>query len=207
MTEGLAGESDATPEAIAAYYDAWATADYDQDVSSWGYEAPEVVAAQVAALVGDGDEVLDAGCGTGRAGSALRAAGVRHIVGGDFTPASVAAARELGVYTSVNHLDLNTRLDFDDDRFAATVSVGVFSYVADTLASITELLRVTRPGGVVVFTQRTDLWVERHCADLIESLVSSGSCTAVMSDPSPYLPGHPEFAAAIEIIYTTLTVT
>lgn len=205
-SSGLAGESDASPHEIAGYYDKWAASGtYDGDVASWGYEAPERVAAMVVAH-GQVGEVLDAGCGTGRVGVALRAAGVGDVVGGDFTPASVEAARSLGVYNSLDHLDLNGPLAFATDRFSAAVSIGVFSYVLETAAALGELLRVVRPGGVVIFTQRTDIWTERNCDAVITSLVDSGTCAAQMSEPSPYLPGHPEFGADIEIIYTTLEV-
>lgn len=206
MSSGLASESNASPEEIAAYYDAWAADAYDADVAGWGYEAPDRVAAMVAHhLDHQPGPVLDAGCGTGGVGAALHALGVHDIIGGDFTPASVEAARQRGVYRSVDHLDLNERLAFDDDYFAVVASVGVFSYLTDTLATITELLRVTERGGLVIFTQRTDLWAERGCDALIDTLVASGVCTAAMSEPSPYLPGHDEFGTNIGIIYTTLT--
>ena len=207
MGQGLAAESDASPTDIAAYYDAWAANDYDADVTSWGYEAPERVAAMVTRrLQEQPGQVLDAGCGTGRVGAALQALGVKDVIGGDFTPASVEAARRRNVYQSVDHLDLNERLVFNDNQFAAVVSVGVFSYLTDTLATITELLRITEPAGVVIFTQRTDLWAERECDALVSSLVATGVCTAKISDPSPYLPGHDEFGTDIGIIYITLTV-
>ena len=205
MSQGLAGESNASPKDVAAYYDAWAADTYDDDVVGWGYEAPERVAAMAATYLAQQQElVLDAGCGTGQVGAALHALGVTNIIGGDFTPASVAAARQRGLYRSVDHLDLNERLNFDDDQFAVAVSVGVFSYLTNTLATITELLRVTKPGGLVIFTQRTDLWSERNCEALIDTLVTGGACTATMSEPSPYLPGHNEFGTDIGIIYTTL---
>lgn len=205
---GLGGRSDASSDEILELYDSWAASgDYDRDVSEWGYEAPERVAdLAVAALAKTPGEVLDAGCGTGLAGSALRerVGDDQEILGGDFTPSSVEAARSLGSYSAVQHLDLNAPLDYDDARFAVTVSVGVFSYLTDTEATIRELLRITRPGGSVIFTQRTDLWAERDCATLIERLVDAGECTATISEPMPYLPGHPDFGDAIGIRYVTL---
>ena len=99
MGQGLAAESGASPTDIAAYYDAWAANDYDADVTSWGYEAPERVAAMVTRrLQEQPGQVLDAGCGTGRVGAALQALGVKDVIGGDFTPASVEAARRRNVY-------------------------------------------------------------------------------------------------------------
>lgn len=209
MSEGLAAESNASPAEIASYYDDWASSGgYDDDVAGWGYEAPERVAVMAAdhlrKLPGS---VLDAGCGTGRVGSALRAVGVTTLIGGDFTPASVDAARARGVYDTVDYLDLNARLEFDDNMFAVVVSVGVFSYLTDTAATLRELLRITSAGGAVIFTQRTDLWDERDCDAIVAALVSDELCTADMSDAQPYLPQHPEFASDIGIIYTTLIAT
>lgn len=204
---GLGNRANASPEEIAALYDDWASGSYDADVAGWGYDAPERVAAIVAEHLGlRGGSVLDAGCGTGRVGAALRAAGIVDIVGGDFTPASVEAARDRGVYTDVAHLDLNGRLEFADDRFAVAVSVGVFSYVTDLAATIAELLRVVEPGGIVVFTQRTDLWAERDCDAVIASLVDAGTCDVRVAEPVPYLPGHPDFGADVGVIVATLTV-
>jgi len=211
--QGLAGASSASPGDIAAYYDTWALANYDDDVAGWGYEAPGRVAAMAADHFARSAEaagivaVLDAGCGTGGVGTALHGAGFRNIVGGDFTPASIAAAQARAVYRSVVHLDLNERFNFDDAEFAATVCVGVFSYLQDTAAAIGEMLRVTQPGGIVIFTQRTDLWDVRDCPAIIERLVTAGACAATVSEPMAYLPLHPEFADDIEIIYTALTRT
>jgi len=211
--QGLAGESDATPEEIAQYYDDWATAGYDADVLSWGYEAPQRATSMVVShLAGtraaslSSARVLDAGCGTGQVGVALTTAGLCDITGGDFTPASVQAARARGVYAAVDHLDLNGRLSFDDDSFDVAVSVGVFSYLQDTAATLAELVRVVRPSGAVIFTQRTDLWAERNCDEILADLAASGRCDVTTSDVSPYLPGHPEFGDQIGIIYTTVTV-
>ena len=207
--QGLAGEFNATSDEIAAYYDTWALANYDDDVAAWGYEAPHRVAHMVAehfassAHLADA-AVLDAGCGTGGVGQALHEQDLQNLVGGDFTPASVEAARSKGIYRAVDHLNLNERLNFDDGAFGAAVCVGVFSYLQDTAATIAEMLRVTQPGGIVIFTQRTDLWDVRECPAIIDRLVADGACMATVSEPSAYLPRHPEFADKIGIIYSQL---
>jgi predicted TPR repeat methyltransferase len=207
--EGLVSGFEASPAEVAALYDTWAEANYDDDLTSWGYDAPERIAAKIAQHLAStpthGSGVLDAGCGTGRVGAALHALGIADLVGGDFSAASVEVARSRAVYDDVTHLDLNEPLPFDDDRFAGVTSVGVFSYLADSESTIRELLRVVAPTGVLIFTQRTDLWVERDFDRLIESLVGSGSCTATVSEPIVYLPGHAEFGTDIGVFDTTLT--
>lgn len=205
--EGLTDQSKSPPARICKLYDSWAVNGYEKDILSWGYDAHGRVASIVVDhLKQQPGAVLDAGCGTGLVGAALHAEQVRDLVGGDFTPACVKAARERGVYTSVDHLDLNKRLVFDDDQFAIAVSVGVFTYIKDTQAAIAELLRVTKPGGLVLFTQRTDVWKERHCDAIIKSFEAAGTCKATLSEPQPYLPGHPDYSDKIRIIYTTLLV-
>lgn len=204
--EDLAAQSAATSEEVAALYDTWASGgDYDRDVDSWGYVAPAQIAEMTTvALARTPGEVLDAGCGTGKVGVELAQRGIHDVVGGDFTPVSVEAARQRGVYTAVDHLDLNQPLRFDDERFAATVSAGVFTYVTDTDATLRELLRIVQPGGSVLFTQRTDLWDERDCDAIVSSLVADGLCSADVSEPLPYLPLHPDFGDKIEIRYVAL---
>lgn len=201
---GLQSAWETRPEEVAELYDRWADV-YDDDVERWGYEVPERIAELLAARVSRDREVLDAGCGTGRAGVALRNAGFHEIVGVDFSAASLRAASEHGAYRFLSEADMNQRLPFTDNRFGGAVSAGVFSYLTDTEATVRELLRVIEPGGSLVFTQRTDLWEERDLAGLIEGMVAEGTCTAEIGDPQPYLPGHPEFGDHIEVRYVTLT--
>ena len=204
--DGLASQFDTPPEQVAELYDGWANTGYDTDLATWNYEAPARAAAIAIEALGDlaSARILDAGCGTGLVGIELRRQGATHIIGGDFSPTSVEVARQRGVYDDVLHLDLNAPLDFPADSFEAIVSVGVFSYLTDSRATIVELLRVTAPGGCVVFTQRSDLWTERDFDALIATLADEGRCTASISDIAPYLPGHPEFGDDIGIRYVTL---
>ena len=184
-------------------YDDWAPTRYDADLAEWGYEAPQRAAAMLAAAVTTGP-VLDAGCGTGLVGVELRQLGIGPVIGGDFSPVSVETARRRGVYEQVVELDLNALLAFDDRRFRAVVSVGVFSYLTDSEATVRELLRVVEPGGRVLFTQRTDLWDERDFTSLLHGLADEGVCDVSVTEPQPYLPRHPEFGGEIGIRYATL---
>jgi predicted TPR repeat methyltransferase len=202
---GLAASSSSSPEAVQALYDEWVST-YDADVEQWGYDAPDRLAALVVEADAARGEVLDAGCGTGRAGRALRQAGVRTIVGIDFSIESLAVARQSGDYAETQHLDLNDPLPFTSNRFAAVVSAGVFSYLQAPGAVLRELVRVTRPNGLVVFTQRTDLWAERKMDKVLRQLATEQRCHVETSRPVPYLPGHVEFGDAVEVIDTVISV-
>ncbi|MEH6375630.1 class I SAM-dependent methyltransferase [Streptomyces sp. KLMMK] len=97
-----------------------------------------------------GDAVLDAGCGTGRALPALRAAvGPRGVVlGADLTPAMLDAAVRAGRHHDGQLLlaDVAT-LPLRDGSVDAVFAAGLISHLADLVAGLRELARVVRPGG------------------------------------------------------------
>jgi predicted TPR repeat methyltransferase len=189
------GTSD--PEEIADRYDDWAER-YDDDLASWSYQAPAVVAETVIAASPTASAALDVGCGTGLVGRELRERGFGgRIVGLDISEASLAVARLGGAYDSLQRADLQRRLPFDDDAFDVVVCVGVMTYLPDVEQVWRRLARVTQPGGLVVLTQRDDLWTERDCQRVVELLEEEGVWVSVqVAGPAPYLPqgygGTPE---------------
>jgi predicted TPR repeat methyltransferase len=198
------------PEEVRGYYDAQAST-YDALLASWGYDAP----ARVASLLmqwwpggGTARTVLDAGCGTGLAGQALRDAGFDGtLLGVDLSPDSVALAAERGIYDEVVVGDLQQPLREPDDSVDAVVCVGVLTYVPDVAAIWGEFCRVTRPGGYVVLTQRDDIWRERRCNDVLGSLERVGRWAAVhLSPPASYLPGNADFGDEILVRYLAARV-
>ncbi|MFK8025860.1 MAG: class I SAM-dependent methyltransferase [Ilumatobacter sp.] len=205
--QGLAAAVESTPAQIEALYDAWVT-DYERDVLSWGYDAPTVSAGRLAQLVVPASaHVLDAGCGTGLTGVALAAAGFTRLTGIDLSADSLEHAERRDVYATTRQVDLTAELPFDDDEFGGLLCCGVLSYLPDVGSVLGEFVRVVEPGGSVVFTQRTDLWVGRDTQQAIDGLVAARRCTADVSGPKPYLPKNPEFTDSLGIRYVALTVT
>jgi hypothetical protein len=63
------------------------------------------------------------------------------------------------------------------------------TYLPDVEAVWREFARVVRPGGMVVVTQREDLWVPRGCHAVVDRLAADGVWTPVeVRGPAPYLP-------------------
>jgi len=200
------GTSD--PREVADRYDAWAKA-YDDDLASWSYQAPAVVADTVLSRLPEVASVLDVGCGTGLAGRALRERGFEgQLRGLDISQASLEIARQGGAYDAVEQADLQQRLPLDDDSVDAVVCVGVMTYLPEVEAVWREFARVARPGGLVVVTQREDLWHDRECPAVIARLEDEGVWTPLdVTGPSPYLPEGYGGTPAVSCYYLTARVS
>jgi predicted TPR repeat methyltransferase len=189
------GTSD--PREVADRYDEWARR-YDEDLASWSYQAPTVVAETVVTQHPEAGSVLDVGCGTGLVGRALRSRGFAgRIRGLDISRASLEIARKCGAYDTLEHADLQQRLAVDDDSVDAVVCVGVMTYLPEVEAVWREFARVARPEGLVVATQREDLWHTRKCQAVVDRLQDEGMWTPLeITGPAAYLPhgygGTPE---------------
>lgn len=111
------------------------------------------------------DTVLELGCGYGRI--ALRVAEVaRHVTGIDTAPESVALARELaGGNPRCEFLEMDAlNLGFRDGSFDVVLCLqnGICAFRLDPASLMKEALRVTRPGGRVLFSSYSDgIWDAR----------------------------------------------
>jgi predicted TPR repeat methyltransferase len=152
--------------------------------------------------------VLDVGCGTGLVGRALRARGcTARLAGLDISQASLEVALRSGVYDVVAQADLQQRLPLPDGSVEAVVCVGVMTYLPEVEAVWRELARVTRTGGLVVATQREDLWHSRDCQAVVDRLADDGVWTPLdVAGPAPYLPEGYGGTPAVDCFYLTARV-
>jgi SAM-dependent methyltransferase len=92
--------------------------------------------------------LLDAGCGSGRTLDELARYG--RVSGIDLSPEAVAAARRRG-HDDV-HVSAVEHLPFPDATFDVVTCLDVIEHTPDDRATLAELLRVTRPGGLLLVT-------------------------------------------------------
>ena len=98
------------------------------------------------------DDVLDVGCGEGYGAPILLGAG-RSYVGIDLSEAVVGEARgNFGSDRARFSAFDGARIPLDDAAFDAAVSFQVIEHVTDVSAYLTEIRRVLRPTGWVMFT-------------------------------------------------------
>ena len=99
------------------------------------------------ARITEGDRVLDVGSGTGALSAAAAAIESVQVTGIERSAAYVAYARE--------HVDGRFEvgdalaLPFSDDAFDRALSMLVLNFVPDPAAALQQMIRVTRPCGVV----------------------------------------------------------
>jgi SAM-dependent methyltransferase len=106
------------------------------------------------------DAVLDFGCGCGRV--MRRWAGVRgpSFFGSDYNPKLVEWCRDNLPFGHFEVNGLAPPLPFADDQFDLVYALSVFTHLTEQLQHkwIAELRRVTKPGGLVLFTTRGEAW-------------------------------------------------
>ena len=193
---------------VAKSYDDWADT-YDKTLADWDYRAPTHAAELLRAKVPLDATILDAGCGTGLTGAALRAAGFTGTIDGlDLSASSLEEAAKHGVYRTLNMANFQALpLAIPNAIYNGLICIGVLTYVPDSEAVLREFARLVRPGSVILITQRDDLFHERGFEEIVKGLAGTGIFSDFeISDPQPYLPANPDFGDAIKVIYVTMKV-
>lgn len=168
---------------LRAIYDEWAAA-YDSDLQAFGYSYPPAIAGLVARYVSEREApILDAGAGTGIVGEVLAILGYTRLTGIDLSDAMLAVARAKGVYALLRNQTLGKRLDFADDTFAAVVSAGVLTTGHAPPSCFDELIRVTRPGGHLIFTLSMPAYEEAGFGPKLEALTEQRLWREVETTP------------------------
>jgi predicted TPR repeat methyltransferase len=178
------------PEEVAALYDGWAET-YDAEMSAAGYRHPTICLALLSRHLPRGAKpLLDAGAGTGLIGEWLGIMGYPHVEALDISEGMLAQAARKGAYAALHRLALGGSLPFADGHFAGIVSAGVFTSGHVGVEGLPELIRICRPGGIIVLTVKNTLWDSGFSARIAE-LAAQGH-VAIAEETAPYvsMPGE-----------------
>jgi ubiquinone/menaquinone biosynthesis C-methylase UbiE len=136
-------------DATRAYYDEFSRAyeRHRRPNDSRGYHALiDDLEIGITARYGRGKDILECGCGTGLILERL-ADFAKSTKGIDLSPGMLEKAKERGLDVTVGSV---TDLPFEDASFDVTCSFKVLAHVPDISKALSEMARVTRPGGVVL---------------------------------------------------------
>lgn len=160
-----------TPQELAERYDDLAGS-YDDELATdvSPQRAVEVLVRYVAIEA----RILDAGCGTGKIGQLLYERGNRKLEGLDISPAMLQEARKKRCYTALYQEALGGTLALPTAAFDAVVCVGVFVRGHAPSSSFDDLIRVTRPGGHIIFTLRPEFYAGTDFKDKMATLTDVG---------------------------------
>jgi ubiquinone/menaquinone biosynthesis C-methylase UbiE len=135
--------------ATRAYYDEFARAYEAQRRPSdpHGYHAMlDQLEVELVARYGTSRDVLECGCGTGLLLERF-ATFARSAKGIDLSPGMLQKARERGLDVREGSI---TALPWDDASFDVTCAFKVLAHVPQIGKALSEMARVTRPGGVIL---------------------------------------------------------
>ena len=180
-----------TDDQALQMYEDWAET-YDEEVLDENdYQQPERCALALKKHLPDGDiAVLDVGCGTGLSGLGLKAHGFTNIDGCDFSPAMLDKAGKTGAYKRLFEANLNQPpLDAGDGVYDAATAVGIFSFGHVDADAMDEILRVVRPGGIVVIGLNQHFYDEGSLVAKLSKLESSGAIKKLSEEHGAHVPG------------------
>lgn len=159
---------------LAERYDVWAS-EYEQDLEEgFGYIGPQRVVDVLANYLPQDAKILDAGAGTGLVGLHLHSRGYSNVEGMDISSGMLAKAAEKNVYSALSQEVMGEPLGFASDAFDGVVSVGVLTYGHAPSHSFDELIRITRPGGFIVFPLVVDFYESSDFAQKMKDLEEAG---------------------------------
>ncbi len=175
-------------------YDQWA-AEYDKDLSDeFAWNAPQTAVDIFVKHVPTGAKVLDAGAGTGLVGECLARSGYQDLYAMDLSMGMLEEARGKVLYKEFHQMTLGEELGFETASFDAVISVGVFTTGHAPAHAFDELARITKPGGIIVFSLRVDLYEEGGFKEHQAGMEEAGKWKlAELSEPYYPLPkGEPD---------------
>ncbi|NXH16678.1 MET27 protein, partial [Bucco capensis] len=176
----------ALPERLRLY-DVWAPR-YEQDVEALEYRAPHLAAASLAFAFLEppaGARLLDVACGTGLVARELHQRGFRCLHGVDGSEGMLERARSTGLYQQLWQCALGQEpLPVPAEHYDAVTVVGALGEGQVPSEAVPELLRVTKPGGFLCLTTRSNPSNLRYKAELeavLERLEKQGAWQKVLA--------------------------
>ena len=192
-------------EELSRRYDQWAK-DYDSDLTEeFDYQGPQRSGELFARYVPREARVLDAGAGTGLMGEILSRRGYNDLIAMDLSSGMLAEARKKNVYREFHQMALGEPLDFAADSFDAVACIGTLTVAHAPASSFDDLVRVTRPGGYIVFIMRPDVYENNGFKEKQSALEAEGKWQLVeVTDKFQSLPrGEPDIYQQVWVYRVT----
>ena len=165
---------------------------YDEAMSDdVGWRGHIELAAVVERHVAKSAKLMDAGAGTGMLGDQLAARGFCNMDANDLSPGMLARAESKKIYKDCQVAELGKPLSYASDVYDAVTACGVFTPNHAPANALEELVRVAKPGGLILFTLRSDETPEDFQPQM-DALVARGAWELVEAcEPFPSIASEP----------------
>ena len=158
-----------SPDDNVELYSAWAET-YDNDfIEDMQYKLHFSVAEEFVLNGGKG-LILDVGAGTGALAQALLQKGKFSIEATDISEEMLKVAKSKKIYERSFLSDLTDEIPMENDIYDGVVSSGTFTHGHVGPSAMIELVRVTKPGGLVTISVNEKHWIALNFENEVEKL-------------------------------------
>ena len=158
-----------SPDDNVELYSAWAET-YDNDfIEDMQYKLHFFVAEEFVLNGGKG-LILDVGAGTGALAQALLQKGKFSIEATDISEEMLKVAESKKIYERSFLSDLTEEIPMENDIYDGVVSSGTFTHGHVGPSAMVELVRVTKPGGLVTISVNEKHWIALNFENEVEKL-------------------------------------
>ena len=158
-----------SPDDNVELYSAWAET-YDNDfIEDMQYKLHFSVAEEFVLNGGKG-LILDVGAGTGALAQALLQKGKFSIEATDISEEMLKVAESKKIYERSFLSDLTKEIPMENDIYDGVVSSGTFTHGHVGPSAMVELVRVTKPTGLVTISVNEKHWIALNFANEVEKL-------------------------------------
>ena len=152
-----------------ALYSAWAETYDNSFIVDMKYKLHFAVAEEFILNGGKG-LILDVGAGTGALAEALLQKEKFCVEATDISEEMLKIADSKKIYKRSFLSDLTKEIPVDDGSYDGVVSSGTFTHGHVGPSSIRELVRVTKPGGLITISVNEKHWISLDFAGEVENL-------------------------------------
>ena len=158
-----------SPDDNVELYSAWAET-YDNDfIKDMQYQLHFSVAEEFVLNGGNG-LILDVGAGTGALAQALLQKGKFSIEATDISEEMLKVAESKKIYERSFLSDLTEEIPMENDIYDGVVSSGTFTHGHVGPSAMVELVRVTKPSGLVTISVNEKHWIALNFENEVEKL-------------------------------------
>ena len=158
-----------SPDDNVELYSAWAET-YDNDfIEDMQYKLHFSVAEEFVLNGGKG-LILDVGAGTGALAQALLQKGKFSIEATDISEEMLKVAESKKIYERSFLSDLTEEIPMENDIYDGVVSSGTFTHGHVGPSAMVELVRVTKPSGLVTISVNEKHWIALNFENEVEKL-------------------------------------